>query len=78
MQNLFSYAGKRVLITGCYSGMGEATARIVRMLGGEVVAVDIKRPSFDYQSFHEVDLRDPTAIASLVSEVAHQPLSTGA
>ena len=70
MQNLFSYAGKRVLITGCYSGMGEATAKIVRMLGGEVVAVDIKRPSFDYQSFREVDLRDPTAIASLVSEVA--------
>lgn len=70
MKNLFSYAGKRVLITGCYSGMGEATAKVVRSLGAEVVAVDIKRPSFDYQSFHEVDLRDPGAIAGLVSEVA--------
>ena len=70
MKNLFSYDGKRVLITGCYSGMGEATAKIVAALGAEVVAVDIKRPSFDFQSFHEVDLRDPAAIEQLVGEVA--------
>ncbi len=70
MQNLFSYDGKRVLITGCYSGMGEATARIVQSLGAEVVAVDIKRPSFDVQSYHEVDLRDSAAIEQLVVEVA--------
>ena len=70
MKNLFSYDGKRVLITGCYSGMGEATGKIVRSLGAEVVAVDIKRPSFDFQDFHEVDLRDPAAIEQLVGDVA--------
>ena len=70
MKNLFSYQGKRCLITGCFSGMGEATARIVRSLGGEVVAVDVKKPSFDYAEYHEVDLRDFRAIDQLVARVA--------
>ena len=29
MKNLLSYQGKRCLFAGCYSGMGEAAARIV-------------------------------------------------
>ena len=37
MKNLLSYAGKRCLFAGCFSGMGEATARIVRSLGGAIV-----------------------------------------
>lgn len=69
MQNPIGYEGKRVLVTGCYSGMGEAAAKIVRSLGGAVVAVDIKRPSFDFEAFHEVDLRDPAAIDAMVGEV---------
>ena len=69
MKNLFSYEGKRVLVTGCYSGMGEATAKIVRSLGAEVVAADIKRPSFDFSEFHEVDLRNPAAIDELLAAV---------
>ncbi|MFQ5513983.1 MAG: coniferyl-alcohol dehydrogenase [Myxococcota bacterium] len=69
MKNSLSYEGKRALITGCYSGMGEAAARIISGLGGRVVAVDIKRPSFDCESFHEVDLRDPDAIDAMLAEV---------
>ena len=59
-----------MLITGCYSGMGEATAKIIRSLGAKVVAVDIRKPSFDAEAFHEVDLRDPAAIGAMVNEVA--------
>jgi NAD(P)-dependent dehydrogenase (short-subunit alcohol dehydrogenase family) len=70
VQNLFTYAGKRVLVAGCYSGMGEATAQIVRSLGAEVVAIDVKKPSFDYAEYLEVDLRDAGAIASMVDHVA--------
>lgn len=71
MQNLMSYEGKRCLITGCFSGMGEATARAVGMLGGTVVAVDVKRPSsFEFEAFHEVDLRDPAAIEQMVAATA--------
>jgi NAD(P)-dependent dehydrogenase (short-subunit alcohol dehydrogenase family) len=69
MRNLFSYQGRRVLVAGCYSGMGEATARIVRSLGGEVVAVDVKRPSFDHAEYHEVDLRDTAAIDGMLDAV---------
>ena len=35
MKNLFSYEGKRVVITGSASGMGAATAEIVRSLGAD-------------------------------------------
>jgi len=70
MQSEIHYEGKRVLITGCYSGMGEATAKIIRSLGAKVVAVDIRKPSFDAEAFHEVDLRDPAAIGAMVDEVA--------
>ena len=73
MKNLFTYEGKRCLFTGCFSGMGEAAARIVGSLGGSVVAVDIKRPtSFEFESFHEVDLRDPVAIDQMLQAVASE------
>ena len=63
MKNLFSYEGKRCLFAGCFSGMGEAAARIVRELGGSVVAADIRKPTgFDYERYHEV-------VTSMLSEV---------
>ena len=62
MQNPFSYEGKRCLFTGCFSGMGEAAARIVESLGGTILAADIKQPtSFGYERYLEVDLRDAAA-----------------
>lgn len=71
IENPFSYRGKRCLFAGCFSGMGEATARIVESLGGAIVAADIKRPTtFGYERFHEVDLRDASAIEELVAETA--------
>ena len=78
VKNLFTYEGKRCLIAGCYSGMGEATAQIVESLGGTVVAADIQKPtSFGYEAFHEIDLRDGGAIEQLVDTVAgggaHRP-----
>ena len=45
MQNPLSYENKRAVVVGCFSGMGEATARIVGELGAEIVAVDLKKPS---------------------------------
>ena len=70
MQNLFRYDGLRVLVCGCYSGMGEATAKIVRSLGAEVVAADVKKPSFDFSAYLETDLRDPKAIEQMVAAAA--------
>ena len=70
MRNPLSYEGKRAAIVGCFSGMGEATARIVDELGGEVVAVDVKKPSINHSRFLEVDCRDPLAIEEAAGEIA--------
>ena len=71
MRNLFSYAGKRVVVAGAGSGMGEATALVVASLGAdEIVALDIVKPPLDGVKFLEVDLRDPAAIEGAVAEVA--------
>jgi NAD(P)-dependent dehydrogenase (short-subunit alcohol dehydrogenase family) len=71
MKNLLSYQGKRCLFAGCYSGMGEAAARIVESLGATIVAADIKQPTtFKYERYMAVDLRDKAAIEQLVSETA--------
>ncbi len=70
MKNLLGYEGKRAIVVGCFSGMGESTARIVGELGAEIVAVDIKKPSVAHGAFYEVDCRDPNAIESAVAEIA--------
>jgi NAD(P)-dependent dehydrogenase (short-subunit alcohol dehydrogenase family) len=67
--NRFSYDGKRVVITGASSGMGEATARLVHELGARVVAIDIQPPSYDFAHYIHVDLRDRTAVERAVEEV---------
>lgn len=70
MSNPLSYEGKRVLVAGCFSGMGAATAKIVKDLGGYVSGFDIKKPDLPIDEFRTVDLKDPAAIESAVGEVA--------
>ena len=67
--DVWSYAGKRVVIAGCHSGMGEATARELVRLGAEVHGVDIKRSPVDLASFREVDLRDTAQIDTALEAV---------
>ncbi|NQX88702.1 MAG: SDR family oxidoreductase [Halioglobus sp.] len=69
MENLFRYDGKRVLITGASSGMGEATARLVHSLGAEVVALDVQAPHYDFAEFIALDLRDCAAIDTVIEDV---------
>jgi NAD(P)-dependent dehydrogenase (short-subunit alcohol dehydrogenase family) len=70
MRNLLDYQGKRVVVTGAASGMGEAAARVVAGLGGDVVAIDIRKPKLDSVRYLEVDLRDVRAIEAAVAEIA--------
>ena len=67
--DVWSYAGKRVVITGCYSGMGEAAARELVRLGAEVHGVDIKQSPVDMASFHQVDLRDTAQIDAALRDI---------
>ena len=59
---LWGYDGKRVVVTGCASGIGEHVARQLIDLGAEVVGVDVRRPALQPKEFHEVDLSDPASI----------------
>ncbi len=62
MTDLLGYRGKRVIVSGCFSGMGEATARILLDLGAEVHGLDFKDCALPLASFNRIDLRDPASI----------------
>ena len=63
MKNPFSYQGKRVVITGAYSGVGAATVELLSSLGAsEIIALDIKQPQGPITRYIETNLADPAAI----------------
>jgi NAD(P)-dependent dehydrogenase (short-subunit alcohol dehydrogenase family) len=63
------YDGRRVIVTGAASGMGEAAARLLGELGAEVHAFDIMPVSVPVKQAVEVDLIDPAAIDAAVARV---------
>src|SRR5205085_2277459 len=69
MSDFVSYKGKRVVITGCFSGMGEATAKRLLDLGAEVHGLDYKQTALKLASFNQVDLREPAAIDAAVAKI---------
>jgi NAD(P)-dependent dehydrogenase (short-subunit alcohol dehydrogenase family) len=69
VSDFLGYKNKRVVITGCFSGMGEATARLLLSLGAEVHGLDYKECQLKLASFNHVDLRDPSAIDAAVGKI---------
>jgi NAD(P)-dependent dehydrogenase (short-subunit alcohol dehydrogenase family) len=69
MTDLLRYQGKRVIVTGCFSGMGEATAKLLLELGAEVHGFDYKACGLPLASFTHVDLREPGSIEAGVKAV---------
>ncbi|PEQ11136.1 3-alpha-hydroxysteroid dehydrogenase [Novosphingobium sp. PC22D] len=69
MSDILGYKGKRVIVSGCFSGMGEATAKLLLDLGAEVHGFDYKDVDLPLASFNKVDLRDPASIEAGVSAV---------
>lgn len=68
--DILGYAGKRVVVMGCFSGTGEACARQLVALGAEVHGADIKPcPVEGLASFTHVDLKDPASIAAGVASI---------
>ncbi|MBV1687917.1 coniferyl-alcohol dehydrogenase [Novosphingobium sp. G106] len=73
MDILSGYRGKRVVVTGCHSGIGHATASLLLGAGAEVHGLDIKPVDLTLASYTPLDLKDPHSIES-ASEAIPGPI----
>ncbi|MCV7342897.1 coniferyl-alcohol dehydrogenase [Mycolicibacterium rhodesiae] len=62
MDDLVRYDGRRVVVTGCASGIGAQLCDQLATLGAEVVGLDVHRPVSGVNEFVEVDLADAGSI----------------
>jgi NAD(P)-dependent dehydrogenase (short-subunit alcohol dehydrogenase family) len=69
IDELWRYDGRRAVVTGCASGIGEHVVRQLTKLGADVVGLDKRPPAFEINGFHEVDLADPASIDDAVAAV---------
>ena len=72
IDDLWRYDGRRAVVTGCASGIGEQVARQLTELGAEVVGLDVRRPALQLKEFHEVDLADPGSIDQAATSIGGQ------
>jgi NAD(P)-dependent dehydrogenase (short-subunit alcohol dehydrogenase family) len=69
MNELVSYAGKRVVITGAASGVGAALVAVVRDAGADwITAIDV-RPGGPVDQSIAADLSDPRAVDRAIGEI---------
>ncbi|WP_164660213.1 coniferyl-alcohol dehydrogenase [Tropicibacter sp. Alg240-R139] len=57
---------KKIIVTGCASGIGAETARLVKELGGTVIGIDRNETTENVDSFYKVDFGDKASIDALV------------
>jgi NAD(P)-dependent dehydrogenase (short-subunit alcohol dehydrogenase family) len=69
IDELWRYDGRRAVVTGCASGIGEQVVRQLTELGADVVGIDKRRPTFEINDFREVDLADPISIDRAVASI---------
>ncbi len=69
MSDFLGYRNKRVIVSGCFSGMGEATAKMLVDLGAEVHGLDYKESTLKLASFRQMDLRDPASIDAALKSI---------
>ncbi|MDO8671711.1 MAG: SDR family NAD(P)-dependent oxidoreductase, partial [Dehalococcoidia bacterium] len=70
MKDFLGYAGKRVIVDGAASGMGQAAANVLVDLGAEVYALDWKRVTVPgIKQYIQCDLRDKASIDAALAQV---------
>lgn len=70
MQQLMNFAGKRIVVTGAYSGIGAALVDLLRECGADQITVlDIKAPETGADQFIEADMGNPVSIDAAVAEI---------
>lgn len=71
---LVGYQGRRVVVTGCASGIGAALCGQLRGAGAEVIGLDLRPPadSAGLDRFVEVDLADQKSVTQAAEAVGGQ------
>jgi NAD(P)-dependent dehydrogenase (short-subunit alcohol dehydrogenase family) len=68
---LYRYDGKRAVVVGAASGVGQSLARLLLELGSsEVIGLDLKDTAIDGIGHVPVDLRSPASIEEALARVA--------
>ena len=70
MRDILGYEGKRCVVVGAATGMGDACARTLVEMGAEVIALDIAEVSSPVKQSIQVDLADEASIAQAVTSSA--------
>ncbi len=58
--------GKTIIVTGCASGIGLETARLIKKLGGDVIGIDRDKTEKHVDELYRADLSDKRAIQALI------------
>ena len=69
MSDRWRYDGRRVVVTGCASGIGAHLAGQLADLGADVTGLDLRRPDTAPAEFIEVDFADGAAIDAAVARI---------
>ncbi len=69
MSNILGYQGKRVVITGAASGMGQAAAQLLVDVGAEVYALDIAPISVAVTQDIQADMKSVTDLDAAIAEL---------
>lgn len=64
-----NFAGKRFVVTGTASGIGDATARLLAEAGAEVISLDRNQPVAAVAQHFMVDLANETSIDETVAQI---------
>ncbi|MCG5434207.1 coniferyl-alcohol dehydrogenase [Mycobacterium sp. MYCO198283] len=67
LPELLRFDGRRVVVTGCSSGIGASVAAQLSGLGAEVFGLDLRPPAAPLAGFSAVDLADPATIDAAVA-----------
>jgi len=57
---------KTIVVTGCSSGIGKETARLIKRLGGEVLGVDINKTDDYVDELYLADMSDRRTLKALI------------
>jgi NAD(P)-dependent dehydrogenase (short-subunit alcohol dehydrogenase family) len=58
--------GKKIVVTGCASGIGKEVARLIKEAGGFVLGVDLSVTDDYVDELYRADLSDPESIRDLI------------